>query len=77
MPVHKGYGQWITAYLDRLSKHGPQFLEASPVALPAGDGTPGHIRKNRQRRAWLSPKLIRQSNAMDRGCLRLEASHAR
>jgi len=77
MPVHSGYGQWIAGYLDRLSKHGPQFLAASPVALPAGDGTLGHIRKNRQRRAWLSPNLIRQSSTMDRGCMRLEASHAR
>lgn len=73
----ESYGQWLGDYLKRLAAHGPQFLAASPVALPDGDGTLGHVRKNRQRRAWLSPKLIRQSNAMDRGCLRLEASHAR
>lgn len=72
-----GYGQWVTGYLARLAAHGPQFLAAAPVALPAGDGTLGHIRKNRQRRAWLSPNLIRQSSTMDRGCMRLEASHAR
>lgn len=34
MPVHTGYGQWITGYLSRLAKHGPQFMAACPVALP-------------------------------------------
>lgn len=29
-----GYGQWVNDYLDRLAKHGPQFMAACPVALP-------------------------------------------
>ena len=69
----ESYGQWLGDYLKRLAAVGPQFSEACSVADPSKP----RVRKDRQRRAWLSPHLIRQSNTMDRGCLRLEASHAR
>lgn len=73
MPVHAGYGQWITGYLSRLAKHGPLFVAASPVGLPDGIGTPQEIRKNRQRRPLSSPNCIRLAVSYDRGALRLAA----
>lgn len=73
MPVHKGYGQWITAYLDRISKHGAQFLAASPVALPDGTGKPQPIRRSRPRRPLSSTHCIRLAVSNDRGAVRLTA----
>lgn len=67
-----GYGQWVAGYLARLAALGPRFAAACSVADPLKPP----IRKNRQRRTWSSPHLIRQSSTMDRGSLRLEAGNA-